>query len=268
VTNPNSDTWDPNYFWLVKQYPYYWSEAGDRICAHKDERNQYRFRYATHKGATSRLRGVSCCADTSHSPRFTLRYDDDNWSNEEAVWPASDRSFPSDGKRDGWTYRKNPTTATSTDGEWLGLFWNVCCNVCLCFGKLLFELDTAQSMVSLCLCVCFLVLWPFMDVLVLILVLFCLSPFCLAFLPFSFLLFQFLFTMQAPPLLKVHCGSRTTVDLQDPIFNRARKSTTIVWGRKTGMQFVPSQIVNFYMDPYVSCLGPKQMFTLPCFCLF
>ena len=100
---------------------------------------------------------------------------------------------------------------------------------------------------------------PFMCVLVLILVLFCLSPFCLAFLPLSFLLFQFLFTMQAPPLLKVHCGSCTTVDLQDPIFNRARKSTTIVWGRKTGMQFVPSQIVNFYMDPYVSCLGPKQM---------
>jgi hypothetical protein len=78
----------------------------------------------------------------------------------------------------------------------------------------------------------------------------------------------FLLTIQAPSFLKVHCDSRTTVDLRDPIFNRARKSMPIVWGSKTIMKFVPYQIVNFYMDPYVSCLGPKQMFTLPCFCLF
>ena len=262
VANPNSDTWDPNYFWLVKQYPYYWSEAGDRICAHKDERNQYRFRVNTGTGSTSRMLGVTCCADTSHSPRFTLRYDDDNWSNEEAVWPASDRSFPSDGKRDGWTYRKNPTTATSTDGEWLGLFWTVCCNVCLCFWKLLFELDTAQSMVSLCLCVCFLVLWPFMDVLVLILVLFCLSPFCLAFLPFSFLFFQFLFyhagTAIAEGTLRLMYHSR----FAGPDFQSCQEVYDYCMGEENGHAICAQSNCKFLHGPVRFLFGPQHMFTL------
>jgi len=199
VANPNSDTWDPNYFWLVKQYPYYWSEAGDRICAHKDERNQYRFRYATHKGATSRLRGVSCCADTSHSPRFTLRYDDDNWNNEEAVWPASDRSFPSDGKRVGWTYRKNPTTATSTDGEWL-VFFGLCVLMFVyVFGSCCLNW-TLPKVWFVCSCICFLVSCPSC-------VSWCSSLFCFAFRLFAwpFYLCPFSFSNSFLPCRHRHC---------------------------------------------------------------
>ena len=131
-----TDNWDPNYYWAVKQYPSTtYSEPGDRLCLHKDailpsevtailanknvgtytknklERNEVWLRTNTGTGKTWMFAGVSCCADTPHSPRYQIRYDDDNWSNEEFVWPPALRTAGGSGIRKGWTYSGGATSA-------------------------------------------------------------------------------------------------------------------------------------------------------------
>ena len=145
-----TDNWDPNYFWAVKQYPRTYSETGDRLCLHKDailpsgvsseiteilagvgsytkqrlDRNEVWLRTNTGSGKTWMFAGVSCCADTPHSPRYSIRYDDDNWSNEQSVWPPALRKEGGGGGiRKGWKYtlesngQGGTTTQTFDDGS-------------------------------------------------------------------------------------------------------------------------------------------------------
>lgn len=107
-----SSNWDTNYFWLVHQYPLRYSESGYRICAHKDELNQYYMRTQDTTGLSQRFNGVSCCADTRHSPRFQLEYDDDNFGNNEATWPPENRQERP--LQDGWTYQVDPNDITAS----------------------------------------------------------------------------------------------------------------------------------------------------------
>ena len=85
-TNGNDDDnsgytkiWDPDYFWVVQQYPLGgYSESGDRLCMKKDS-NLYQQRTNNAYSYRNAFQSVSCCGDTRHSPRWNIRYDDDNW---------------------------------------------------------------------------------------------------------------------------------------------------------------------------------------------